>query len=104
MLAHPGLISPDEARLAAERGVRLEVSARRGHSLANGHVVRVAREAGAPLVLDSDAHAPEDLLTLELCQKVAKGAGLDDDEVHALLEHNPRELLTKLGVGALLPV
>ena len=26
--AHPGLITPEEARLAAERGVRLEVSAR----------------------------------------------------------------------------
>ncbi len=104
VLAHPGLISLDEARLAAERGVRLEVSARRGHSLANGHVVRVAREAGATLILDSDAHAPEDLLTPELCQKVAKGAGLDEDEVHALLEENPRELLTKLGLGALLPV
>ena len=79
------------------------MSARRGHSLANGHVVKVAREAGATLVLDSDAHAPEDLLTPELCQKVAKGAGLDEDEVHALLEENPRELLAKLGVGSLIP-
>ena len=103
VLAHPGLISRDEARLAAERGVRLEVSARRGHSLANGHVVRIAREAGAVLVLDSDAHAPEDLLTPEMCLKVAKGAGLEDDEVHALLEENPLELLRKLGVGDRMP-
>ena len=103
VLAHPGLITPDEARLAAERGVRLEVSARKGHSLANGHVVRVAREAGAMLVLDSDAHAPEDLLTPELCRKVAIGAGLDDEEVYALLEDNPLELLNGLGVGSLVP-
>ena len=103
VLAHPGLITPDEARLAAERGVRLEVSARKGHSLANGHVVRVAREAGAMLVLDSDAHAPEDLLTPELCRKVAIGAGLDDEEVYALLEENPLELLNGLGVGSLVP-
>ena len=103
VLAHPGLITQEEARLAAERGVRLEVSARRGHSLANGHVVRVAREAGATLVLDSDAHAPEDLLTPELCQKVAKGAGLDEDEVHALLEESPRELLAKLGFNVMTP-
>lgn len=103
VLAHPGLITPDEARLAAERGVRLEVSARRGHSLANGHVVKTAREAGAILVLDSDAHAPEDLLTPELCQKVAKGAGLDDEEVRALLQDNPQELLAKLGFGSRLP-
>jgi len=98
VLAHSGLITPDEARLAAERGVRLEISAKRGHSLANGHVVRVAREAGAKLVLDSDAHAPADLLTPELCRKVARGAGLDDDEVEYLLDNNPRELLVQLGV------
>ena len=103
VLVHPGLITSDEARLAAERGVRLEVSARRGHSLANGHVVKVARDAGARLVLDSDAHAPEDLLTPELCEKVAKGAGLDDDEVHALLEENPRSLLADLGFVFPLP-
>ena len=98
VLAHPGLITADEARLAAERGVRLEVSARRGHSLANGHVVKVAKEAGAKLVLDSDAHAPADLLTPELCRKVARGAGLDDDEVEKLLDNNPRELLVQLGI------
>ena len=100
VLAHPGLITLDEARLAAERGVYLEVSARRGHSFANGHVVRMARQAGAQMVLDSDAHEPGDLLTPEMTQKVAKGAGLDDDEVQTLLEQNPRSLLTKLGFGA----
>ena len=99
VLAHPGLITLDEARLAAERGVYLEVSARRGHSFANGHVVRMARQAGAQMVLDSDAHEPGDLLTPEMTQKVAKGAGLDDDEVQTLLEQNPRSLLTKLGFG-----
>ena len=58
ILAHPGLITYDECRLAAENGVRLEVSARKGHSLTNGHVVKMAREAGASTVLDSDAHGP----------------------------------------------
>ena len=103
VLAHPGLISLDEARLAAERRARLEVSARRGHSFPIGHVVKTAREAGAILILDSDAHAPEDLLTPELCQKVAKGAGLEEDEVHALLQENPRDLLEKLGLASLVP-
>ena len=100
VLAHPGLITYDEARLAAERGVYLEVSARKGHSLANGHVVKIAREAGAATVLDSDAHEPEDLLTPDIRQKVAKGAGLSDDEVYALLETNPKKLLAKLGFPA----
>ena len=99
VLAHPGLITQDEARLAAENGIYLEVSARKGHSFANGHVVKMAKEAGAPMVLDSDAHEPDDLLTPELSYKVAKGAGLSDEEVHSLLQLNPRELLVKLGFG-----
>ena len=97
VLAHPGLITYEEARLAADRGIYLEVSARKGHSLANGHVVKTARDAGALTVLDSDAHEPEDLLTPEIRQKVAKGAGLSSGEIQALLETNPRELLVKLG-------
>lgn len=100
ILAHPGLITVEEARLAAERGIYLEVSARKSHAYANGHVAKVAKEAGASLVLDSDAHEPDDLLTPEFRLKVAKGAGLDDDEVHALLQLNPRSLLEKLGFGA----
>ena len=100
ILAHPGLISVDEARLAAELGVYLEVTARRSHAYANGHVAKVAKEAGASMVLDSDAHEPGDLLTPEFRLKVAKGAGLDDNETHALLETNPRNLLERLGYGA----
>ena len=100
VLAHPGLITYEEARLAAEKGIYLEVSARKGHSLANGHVVKTAKDAGAITVLDSDAHEPDDLLTPDIRNKVARGAGLSDDEVHALLEINPRRLLAKLGFPA----
>ena len=99
ILAHPGLISYEDARLAAENNVFLEVSARKGHSFTNGHVVQVARKAGASLILDSDAHEPEDLLTLEMNHRIAKGAGLTDEETHALLEKNPQNLLERLGFG-----
>ncbi|MBM3942737.1 MAG: histidinol phosphate phosphatase domain-containing protein [SAR202 cluster bacterium] len=100
VLAHPGLISYEDAQLAAANGVFLEVSARKGHSFTNGHVVRMAKLAGATMVLDSDAHEPQDLLTPELCQGVALGAGLTADEAHALLNNNPQALLTRLGLGA----
>jgi histidinol phosphatase-like PHP family hydrolase len=99
ILAHPGLITYDDARLAAEKGVYLELSARKGHSLTNGHVAKVAKQAGAGMVLDSDAHEPEDLLTPELTRNIATGAGLTDEDAHALLQLNPRNLLVKLGFG-----
>ena len=98
ILAHPGLVTPEEARVASRNGVFLEVSTRKGHSFTNGHVVRVAQEAGARMVLDSDAHAPEDLLTRDFAMRVALGAGLDDEEAYALLETGPRDLLAKVGV------
>ena len=98
ILAHPGLITAEEASIAARNGVFLEVSARRGHAFANGHVVRTARKAGARMVLDSDAHAPEDLLTREFAMSVAVGAGLDPEDAAALLGSGPREFLAKLGI------
>jgi histidinol phosphatase-like PHP family hydrolase len=67
--------------------------------LTNGHVVNLARQVGAATVLDSDAHEPDDLLTLDLIDKIAEGAGLNKEEAHALLETNPQNLLVKLGFG-----
>ena len=99
ILAHPGLIDPEDASLASDRGIFLEVSARKGHSLTNGHVVKTALRAGALILLDSDAHEPEDLLTPKLTQEIAWGAGLSHDEASTLLQSNPRKLLDKLGVS-----
>ncbi|MDR1519324.1 MAG: histidinol phosphate phosphatase domain-containing protein [Planctomycetota bacterium] len=81
ILAHPGLISPDEARLAAERGVRLEISGKRGHSLANGHVAKLARKFGAGLIFGSDAHTVGDMPTRDFAERVCLAAGLEEPEV-----------------------
>jgi histidinol phosphatase-like PHP family hydrolase len=87
ILAHPGLITPEEAALAAGRGILLEVSGRKGHSFTNGHVVRMAQAAGANLVLNSDAHAPGDLLSKEMALKIALGAGLDELAFQQMIEN-----------------
>ena len=96
ILAHPGLITPEEAGIASRNGVFLEVSARKGHAFANGHVVQTARQAGAAMVLDSDAHEPGDLLTRDFALSVARGAGLDEDAAESLLEDAPRDLLARV--------
>ena len=97
VLAHPGLLEPKDAELAKERGVFLELSARKGHALANGHVARVALEAGADLVVDSDAHATLDLLTLGAARNIALGAGLRAEDVLRALHEGPEKLLRRLG-------
>jgi histidinol phosphatase-like PHP family hydrolase len=81
ILAHPGLITEEDALLAKERGVALEITARKGHSLANGHVARTALKHGALLVINTDAHEPSDLITAEAARQVLAGAGLEDDMV-----------------------
>lgn len=91
ILAHPGLITREEAGLAAKKGVYLEISSRKGHSLTNGHVARTSRETGARLVLDTDSHEPGDLVTDEFAGRVLLGAGLTEDEVAAVFR-NSRDL------------
>jgi len=98
ILAHPGLITEEEAALAATRGVFLELSARHGHSLTNGHVTRIAKGTRSLLVVNSDAHAPEDLLTDSAAEAVARGAGLQSQEIQHVLSDNPQALLGKLSL------
>ncbi len=96
ILAHPGLLTPEEAGLARENGVFIEISARRGHSLTNEHVARVARDAGAQLLLNSDAHNEDDLLTTDLTDTVLRSAGLPEAEMKIVLETNPGILLGRI--------
>lgn len=97
ILAHPGLISEEEMRLAAENSVFLEVSARKGHSLTNGHVVQLARKTGAKLVLNTDSHSPSDLINKEFARMVGRGAGMTEGEIEAMFQNS--EYLVKKASG-----
>ncbi|MBF0529652.1 MAG: histidinol phosphate phosphatase domain-containing protein [Deltaproteobacteria bacterium] len=80
ILAHPGQIKLEDVELAKIKGVLLEITTRRGHSLTNGHVARLARRCGAALILNTDTHAPADLVDLTFARQVALGAGLADED------------------------
>jgi len=97
VLTHPGLISDEEAKLAAERGICLEITSRSGHSYSNGHVAAAGRKAGARLILNSDSHSPGDLLTADFAGKIVCGAGLPRG-YHAQMLDNSKWLLNKIGV------
>jgi len=98
MLAHPGLLTEEEASLAEENDVFIEITRRQGHCLTNGLVVRRALDAGARLVVSSDGHAPGDYLTEEFARQVALGAGVPESRIQEVLEDNPHELLRR-GLG-----
>jgi histidinol phosphatase-like PHP family hydrolase len=78
ILAHPGLITEEEAEKAKERDIFLEISAKRGHCLSNGHVAMVANAVGCGLVIDTDAHAPSDIIDDVLASRILLGAGIED--------------------------
>ncbi|MFC2063047.1 histidinol phosphate phosphatase domain-containing protein [Chloroflexota bacterium] len=99
ILAHPGFLSLEEAGMAAANGVLLELSARKGHCLTNGHVASLAQQAGAKLLINSDAHSAQDLLTTPLASAIIHGAGLDDAACQQIMDTNPRDLIKKLPAG-----
>lgn len=96
VLAHPGNLSVGEAQMAASNEVFLEITRRQGHCLTNGQVLRLALEAGAGVVLNSDAHEPDDLLEVGLAGRVVAGAGAEGSEINTILVENPRRLLQRL--------
>ena len=75
ILAHPGLISEEDAREAARHAIFLELSARQGHNWANGHVHTMARKTGAALIVDSDSHDESGLLSVTKVEAIVRGAG-----------------------------
>ncbi len=87
ILAHPGLITLEDARLAARKNVLLEITAKGGHALTNGHVVARARETGARLIFGSDGHGPGQFPSREFAEQVCRGAGLTVEEIAAMFEH-----------------
>lgn len=88
ILAHPGLITEEDAALAAEKGVLLELSASPRHALANGHIALAAKRHSCRLVLNSDAGTASDFFFPQASQTlrraVAAGAGLNAAEYESL--------------------
>ncbi|MEK7850848.1 MAG: histidinol phosphate phosphatase domain-containing protein [Deltaproteobacteria bacterium] len=95
ILTHPGLITMEEAKLAAERGIYLEITARKGHSLTNGHVAKIALAAGAKLIVNTDTHSPGDMITDEDAEKIVIGAGLTTEDFRRMM-NNAEELVKRL--------
>ncbi len=95
ILAHPGLITTEEVELALKHGVALEITTRRAHAMTNGHVALLAREVGVPMVLNSDAHSPGDILNPDLRERTILGAGLEPGFLEKLAD-NSRKLVHRL--------
>jgi len=81
ILAHPGLITETDVKLAKKKGIFLELTSRQNHSATNAHVVEQALKLGAHLILNHDSHRPEDIISLKDLINVGLRAGLTQKEI-----------------------
>ena len=88
ILAHPGLISEEDLLFAKEKGVTLEITARKGHSLSNGHVAKEAVRLGVRLCINTDSHSPSDLITKEFASKILLGSGIENTRLDQIFENS----------------
>lgn len=98
ILAHPGLITLFEAKKAALRKIYLEITARSGHSITNGHVAQTAIKAKAQLILNTDTHEPKNLITNAEAEKICLGAGLDLRQARQV-QNNAKTIVKKIKTG-----
>lgn len=84
ILSHPGLITPEDVKLAAKKEIFLEISCRKGHCLGNGHVAQLAKKFGAKLCINSDSHAPSDIPTPAFMRQVGLAAGLGPKDLEKI--------------------
>lgn len=86
ILAHPGIISTEDLLFAKEKGVALEITSRKGHSLSNGHVAKESIKFGVPLTMNTDAHGPDDLITADTARKILLSAGIEENRLESVFE------------------
>ena len=96
ILAHPGWISEEDTILAKVNEIYLELSARKGHRKGNRHVVKMAKQFGAKLLVDTDSHSEKDLITQKEAYLLAIDSGLKKEEAIRVIRDNPQELVRRI--------
>jgi len=77
ILAHPGFITAQDVELAKKKNVFLEITARKSHRTTNEHVVKLAKQIGARLIVNTDSHSPCDILKISQLRNCALKSGLN---------------------------
>jgi putative hydrolase len=88
ILAHPGLISMEDILFAKDKGITLEITTRKGHSLSNGYVAKEAVKFGVPLSINTDSHGPADFVAKESARRVLFGSGIDEGRIESIFENS----------------
>jgi putative hydrolase len=84
ILAHPGTISDTDMLLAVKKGTFLEVTTRKGHNVTNNYVIQQAIKFKARLMLNTDCHAPEDIIEPAEIVRLAQELGLGTEKIDSI--------------------
>jgi len=90
ILAHPGLITESDVLLAKKAGVCLELTTRKIHGRTNKRLIKMARSAGAKLVLNTDSHSGDDLISDKRAELVLTGLGLTRAEAREVFNNSKK--------------
>jgi putative hydrolase len=96
ILAHPGLLTIEEASLAARNNIFVELTSRKGHSATNSHVASISQKAKARLLVNSDAHSEHDLLTPALVESILGQSKINQQQRRQIIDHNPLLLIERV--------
>ena len=96
ILAHPGMLTKEEAENCKKNSIFVEITANKNHTYTNGHVAKIGKEAGVDFIQNTDTHSPRDMITYEQGEQVLLAAGLTQQETTKTLQNNVRKLLTRI--------
>ncbi|MBN2453447.1 MAG: histidinol phosphate phosphatase domain-containing protein [Candidatus Omnitrophica bacterium] len=88
ILAHPGMILMEDVKLAAKKGVYLEITTRKSHSATNRRLFRMAALAGAKLVLNTDAHDECDVVDYAQAVRLLKSIGMGGGDIEKVFRNS----------------
>jgi len=95
ILAHPGRLSIQDARLAAKKGVYVELTTRKNHRKTNTEVIKAARQTGVKMVLNTDTHSETDLIDDRKAKRFLKQLHLKESEIEKIISNSKKLLSVK---------
>ena len=88
ILAHPGLITNSDVKLAKRRGVYLELTTRKNHSRTNRRLFKMAKEIGAKLVLNNDTHRDGNMVTRSQAIHILRDIGMTQLDIYQVFKNS----------------
>lgn len=96
-LAHPGLLTLEEAKIAAKNDIYIEITSKNGHSLSNGIVAKIGLQAGVKFLINSDSHSHMNLYCDDRQETIALGAGFDKKQIKHILDTDIKSFIKRIG-------